>query len=292
MKMNPLRISNLLAIALLAFTYTAIFTFNIPLCREMQDQRIHLQSEGERYEVQFNPSHLYVDHGGRLYTFRTAPNQRMLDITAGDIDSDGHDELLILFGKEGSRYGNDLVIDDLSLHSGKPILREIYRNDIGKINPWKIEICELDGDEKPEIFIAVHKATYYYKDVENRPFFFNFVDGKLVKKWTGSKVRAPFTDAYFEDLTGSGRDEWIVVEEAESGKAIIAVYYWFGFGFTLQVESPMYDAVKNLSVLKTKEGTELRADVIKNNRFTQVRLYPSSEKTKDGIYVLKERGIY
>ena len=248
-----------------------------------------LYLEGEKYHLYYSHTQLFVDYKGTQYSLLLEENEKIIDFSVGDIDSDGKDEVLTLVGNKGASYGNKLVIYDLLVNPNGLQIQEIYRNIISIIRPWKIETCEIDNDDEPEIFIAVNKATHYYTGIENRPFFFNFKDGMLVKKWTGSKVRAPFTDLYFADINGNGSDEFIVIEESNDGRFVIAVYYWFGFGFVLQAESDIYDAISSVSVLKSDNDVFLKAKVKEDGKIRFVKLEPSTDKTQNEIYLLKER---
>jgi hypothetical protein len=206
-----------------------------------------------------------------------------------------NDEIIILLGDKGSTFANELIVYEILLDSdaSEIYIEELYRNHISAIKPWKIDICELDNDGILEIFIAANKATHYYPEVENRPFFFNFIDGMLVKKWTGSKVRAPFSNVYFFDITGNKSDEFIVIERVneigEPEQYVIAMYYWFGFGFILQAESPMYDAINSISMVIDGDSRLIEAEVIKGDETKVVLLAPSAQKTDNEIYLLKER---
>lgn len=250
-----------------------------------------LNLKGEEVDLYYSPSQLYVDYKGSRTYINADKHHQFIDIALGDIDSDGVDEILSLVGNKGSPHGNELVIYNLTTDPEGLQLKQSYRNDISLIKPWKIETCEIDKDDELEIFIAVHKSTHYYKDVENRPFFFNFRDGKLIKKWTGSKVRAPFTDVFFIDIDHNGRDEFIVIEKAEEEGFVIAVYYWFGFGFILQAESTIYEVITSVSMVKTEEETLLELEVMEAGKFKRVLLETSTLRTKNEIYLLKERGI-
>jgi len=218
-------------------------------------------------------------------------DDRLVDFAIYDIDSDGGEEVLILKGHKGENHGRNIIIYDIEHKENKVNLMEIYKNDLTLIKPWKLEICNIDGDSEPEIFIAVQKTTRYYKELTNRPFFFNFKDGILVKKWTGSKVRYPFRDVYFKDINGNGRDEFIVIEKIDSGGYTIAIYYWFGFGFILQGESMVYDEIRLIDFEGTGDDFFIKAQVRKDKDLKSIILVPSKEKTDNGIYLLKERGL-
>jgi len=218
-------------------------------------------------------------------------NERLIDFSLGDIDSDGDEEVLVLTGDKEDSYGKEIIIYDISFINNKLNLEVIYRNEIGLVKPWKIETCEIDGDGQLDIFIAVNKSTQYYKEVDNRPFFFNLKDGVLVKKWTGSRVRQPFKDVYFGDINGNGSDEFIVIERVNDKGYVIAVYYWFGFGFILQGESSIYQEIGSLEVKGANGDSFIQARVKDGHNYRLIILETSSEKTENGIYLLRERGL-
>lgn len=223
----------------------------------------------------------YVQHNGIKQSLLSQEDNKIIDIAVGDIDNDGRDNLLIIEGRKEARYGADFIIYDIFLSNNQLHIREKYRNNLSAINPWTVKICEIDNDNEPEIFIGVHKSTRFYPELENRPFFFNYKDNKLVKKWTGSKLRAPFKNVCFGDLNGNGSDELIVIEETEKGKKMISVYYWFGFGFILQGESKIYESI---DLIKT--------EIIDGNVYVKTNLgylEPSLEKTENDVYLLSER---
>ncbi len=273
----------------LIITILGVLTLITPF-KEQTDYNLSvLYFDGKKYDLYYSPTKLYVDYNGTTYNLLIDKKNELIDLTIGDINSDGNEEILILVGSKGSLYGNEVIIYDFFIDSNDFKIQEIYRNDISTVKPWKIKTCEIDNDDQMEIFIAVNKSTYYYPSIENRPFFFNFKNGILVKKWTGSKVRAPFTDVYFADINNNGSDEFIVIEEADNGGFVIAVYYWFGFGFILQAESLVYDTIKDFSIIHSDKGIYFEIEAMKNGKLITIILEPSTDKTKNGIYLLKER---
>ncbi|NLL69748.1 MAG: hypothetical protein GX238_01305 [Epulopiscium sp.] len=244
--------------------------------------------KNQKYDVYYRATQIHIHNQKGIFRLLPEENKVFIDVAIGDINADGDANLLVLQG-EKRPYGEELVVYDLQWNSDGLQVEERYRNHIAAVKPWKIEICDIDGDNELEIFIAVNKATRYYTKIENRPFFFNFKNDILVKKWTGSKVRAPFIDAYFIDLNKNGRDEFVVIEEAQEGGFVVALYYWFGFGFVLQAESPSYDKIHLLRSRQIGEDIFLEVRIENNNRTRRIFLEPSSEKTKNGVYLLRER---
>lgn len=245
---------------------------------------------GQEYTLKYSLKGGYIEYDGDKHSLKSYKNNVIVDIAIGDIDSDGKDNILVLEGRKNSRFADRLIIYDVSTTSNKLHVSKRYENNMGAIRPWKIELCEIDADNNPEIFIIVNKTTQESSELQNRPFFFNFKEDKLVKKWTGSKLRAPFSKASFGDLNGNGSDEFIVVEEIGTGEFIISAYYWFGFGFILQGESHIYDRVDSISIEKSDGNVFIKARVKDRNMVKSVVLEPSSEKTENDIYLLKERG--
>jgi len=293
---------------------------------------------GNIADVSYNKTGFNIEYLGISAELDVGKDNQLIDLTIGNVDASiananisdvnisdridneendeiiehndilEYDEILVLVGDKGSTYANELIIYKilLDLDASQIHIEELYRNQISAIKAWKIGICELDNDGVLEIFIAANKATHYYPEVENRPFFFNFIDGMLVKKWTGSKVRAPFKDVYFFDINGNKTDEFIVIERVDGiagqqkslkqsehneplEQYVIAVYYWFGFGFILQAESPRYDAINSISMVSDGDSRLIEAEVIEGNETKVVLLIPTAQKSDDGIYLLKER---
>lgn len=247
-----------------------------------------LLHKGQTLSLYFDDSLLYTKVDEEDHSLQLHKDRRIFDVATGDVTKDGNEEIILLIGDRNSRFAEELVIYQLDLASQEKY-RRIYTNNIALIRPWMVKTCELNGDDKVEIFIGVNKSTYYYKEIENRPFFFNFTDGFLVKKWTGSKFRAPYKEIFFEDLNNNGRDEVIVVEEAEGGYRL-AVYYWFGFGFILQGESTVFEDITDLQVIEENSEKVLKIKVKSKWGPRWTTLEASTEKTENDVYFLKERG--
>lgn len=183
----------------------------------------------------------------------------IIDLSIGDIDDDGDDEILTLAGEENRPLA---YFDIFELHPQEGFtLEKIYTLNMSAVKPWMIEVGEIDGDQIKDIFIGVYKSTYYYPHQDNRPFFFNYINGKLVKKWTGSKLRNSFSDACFADINNDGIDEFFVAETTASAKTVVAAYQWFGFGFVLLGETSAYDKILDIYNVYTKERTALGARI-------------------------------
>ncbi len=108
----------------------------------------------------------------------------------------------------------------------------IYQNEMRSAHPWLITVGQSDFDEHIEVFVGAFRATKYYSD-ETRPYFLEYRDGVLVRRWTGSMLNCiAFSDAQYLDYDGDGRDELKVVEHnIRNGKSISEVGYYRLYGF-------------------------------------------------------------
>lgn len=99
--------------------------------------------------------------------------------------------------------------------------------------PWKLALGELDGDELPEVLVAVRKATRFDPVVRNRLFVFDWTPGNtLFPKWLGSRLGGPLVD--FAVIPGSDdRARVAVTEQTTAGITRVRQYRWSGFGFVL-----------------------------------------------------------
>lgn len=44
--------------------------------------------------------------------------------------------------------------------------KRVYENDFKNLMPWKIDLADIDGDDFPEIMIALRKATPFDKEIK------------------------------------------------------------------------------------------------------------------------------
>jgi len=72
-------------------------------------------------------------------------------------------------------------------------LQQIWTG-LERLNPWKVQAADVDGDGKVEIGIGVYKKARFHPVMAKRPFIYGW-DGKtLYPKWLGSRLSRPFTD--------------------------------------------------------------------------------------------------
>ncbi len=225
-----------------------------------------------------------INISGEQYLFsnKSLPKDlNVLDMAVGDVDNDFIEEVLILSREDNSKYGKDFIIYKPVIRDNRVYLHKEYAADLSQIKPWKIEICEIDGDGYKEIFMGVYKTTVFYPEEENRPFFFSYKDKKLIKKWTGSKVRNPFIDVCFADINLNGIDEFIVVERNQKGNHIVAAYYWHGFGFILLAESGPFDEIVEIDSLTMEEKEYIEIIVNQNGIQEKIILQLKNQALKE-----------
>lgn len=109
----------------------------------------------------------------------------------------------------------------------------IYQNDMTTAHPWTIAVGQSDTDRHIEVFVGAFRATKYCA-AETRPYFLEYRDGVLVRKWTGTRLNcAAFSAADYIDADGDGRDELKVVEyDRNNGELERRIAYYRLYGFT------------------------------------------------------------
>lgn len=119
-------------------------------------------------------------------------------------------------------------------------LVKTYANDLTRINPWRIDCEDIDGDGIAEICLGVFKTTHFDENEGNRIFLFDF-DTVLRKKWTGSKLGDVLIDYRFVENVNKDRKDILVISEDNNEKCKLLLCQWFDFGFVVINESEKYD---------------------------------------------------
>ncbi|PID80216.1 MAG: hypothetical protein CSB19_00770 [Clostridiales bacterium] len=112
-------------------------------------------------------------------------------------------------------------------------VQRIYQNDMSSAHPWMITAGQSDDDRHVELFVGAFRATKY-RAAETRPYFLEYRDGVLVRRWTGTRLNCEaFSAAQYVDADGDGRDELRLVEcNRKNGNVIESVAYYRLYGFT------------------------------------------------------------
>lgn len=180
--------------------------------------------------------------GERISGYRGGDGMRIVSSFIADYDGDGNDDIFLLLGKEGEAYGERLVV--LGFDGGG--VKKIYDASFQKVNPWKVQVCDVDGDGKKEVSLGVYTVAKYHPVYAKRPFLYEFRNRKLYPKWLGSRLSQPFDDYVFSDMDGDGMDELISVETMRDGKKEFDAYKWTGFGFESIGVSRAYDTIRDV----------------------------------------------
>jgi hypothetical protein len=181
----------------------------------------------------------------------SVPLCEVVSYCTGDAANDGTPDLLVISGNgeidTGERHGKFLLVCDASAEDDMDRLGYIppekiqYRIDLSGIKPLKVQLGDVDGDSKNEVAVCVYKTTKFNPVMAKRPFFFDLVEGNLIPVWLGSRLSRPFDDYILYDIDTDEIDELISIELLESGKRVIAIYNWEGFGFEMLTQSQEFD---------------------------------------------------
>ena len=202
-----------------------------------------LTSSRKKYAVLLRQKALELYDGGKAVAgYRDDDGLTTVSSFVADQDGDGNDELFLLLGKEGTSCGERLIV----LGFDGRAVEKTYDASFRKLNPWKVQVCDVDGDGKKEISLGVYTVAKYHPVYAKRPFLYEFRDRKLYPKWLGSRLSRPFDDYLFCDVDGDKADELISVETARDGRKELNAYKWTGFGFESIGVSQAYDIIRDL----------------------------------------------
>ncbi|MHB1000068.1 MAG: FG-GAP repeat domain-containing protein [Armatimonadota bacterium] len=153
---------------------------------------------------------------------------QIIKFSGGDFDKDGSFEYAaITCRKVVKRHpmGGEIVI----VQRDGPRLKAIWRQK--NLNPWKLEIADVDGDGKKEVIAGVWKKSPKDPVMAKRVFVYTWNGERLMPKWLGSRLSRRFSDFTFFDINSDGWDELLAMEEAPGGNHRVSAYRWRVFGF-------------------------------------------------------------
>jgi len=118
---------------------------------------------------------------------------------------------------------------------------------------YRFDVGDVTGDGVPDIAVGVIKTTTYHPVMAKRPFLFKINEnGDIRKLWMGSRVSQPLED--FALTKNETPSRILTVERERSGKFLVAVYRWHGFGLKheeyIEREVPLKKAYKLLEEYK------------------------------------------
>ena len=193
-------------------------------------------------EYPANPIQDFIDPAHRAETLKSR---------SVDLDADGTTEFIAITAER--------TIADHPIRGEIVLLKECDGNLTqvwlaGHLNPWKLEVGDVDGDGLIEFAVGVWKRSPLDPVMAKRVFFYSW-DGDLVRpKWLGSRLSRRFDDFILFDINTDGWAELIALEIADGGKHRIAIYRWLDFGFEWLACS---DEIDGIIGLMTSEGTAL-----------------------------------
>ncbi len=148
---------------------------------------------------------------------------------------------------EDVRYGDRLLVFQRDKNGN---WKRSYENDFSGLKPWRLRLADIDGDGEMELITSVRKTTFYDKEEKNRLFIFNYKDGKLIKKWTGSDIAGVWEDFITGELVNTKGEELIFISRTKEGKERLLIYHWFDFGFLMLAQSADFQDIIDVVIVK------------------------------------------
>lgn len=237
-----------------------------------------LKSEKDNYIIFISKNTLkyYSIKERNLQTYTLKKDEAIISTSISDIDNDNNNELLIIVGEGNEGFGEKLVILEISQKT-----KEIFKISLKDMKPWKVQVADVDGDNKKEISIGVYKESEFHPVKAKRPFIYNWHGDGISPKWRGSRLARPFEDYIFADIDKDGLDEIISIEVLGNGKKVINSYKWKGFGFQGMAESKEYLDILSIDKIKLEGSKDNIIIKIKNReKYEWVLLHYIDEKLK------------
>lgn len=143
--------------------------------------------------------------------------------------------------------------------------------DVSDLNPWKIDLANVDGGPI-ELALGVYKKTPFDQKFDRRCFLYNidFKNQRLRPKLRISRLYNPIKDFNLCDLDGDGYDEIISIEKNIDGNYLFGVYDWTNFalernyGSEVLMDEPKFlDKEKKVDIDGNERELYLEGDEVK-----------------------------
>lgn len=139
------------------------------------------------------------------------------------IDFDEREDLKVQILGEDKTFGDKIQITTKDRD---------FKIDVAGMNPWKIQICNIDGGDL-ELAIGVYKESPHHREMVKRVFLYNidYDNKRLQPKIRISRLNNPLEDFIMKDIDGNGQDNIIALEKLKDGNYQLAAYKWTNFSF-------------------------------------------------------------
>lgn len=136
-------------------------------------------------------------------------------------------------------YYNHLEISD-----GSRTKKYSFRKEL-KLNIWKLDIGDTDGDGINELALGVYTKAPHHSVYAKRVFLYNIEDLELVAKFRASRLISPMEDFILYDIDNDGKDNVISLEKFGQNYRVRA-YYQYDMLIEKIYESEEHKALKEL----------------------------------------------
>ena len=218
-----------------------------------------LSSNGIDYAVLLGQGwvNLYKDGECVSKYYAGLEDGKIMSSVIADFNNDGRSEIFLLLKHSDEEYGDNLII--LSYLEG---FKEIYKESFRNINPWKVQVCDVDGDGEMEISLGAYTKAVFNPIYAKRPFIYNFIENNLYPKWLGSRLSKQFDDYVFNDMDKDGKDELIAIEILSDSQKELNSYKWKGFGFESMGSSVAFGDISDIKVNDSGIAARVKIDNI------------------------------
>lgn len=129
----------------------------------------------------------------------------------------------------------------LSLYQvGDIKISQIIREDLTPVNPWTLDLGDIEGDGELDIFVGAFRATDFYP-MDPRPYMISYNGRYLYRKWTGSMIGYDiFYGGHFQWDDEKKQSLLVLDRRDEEGHSYEETYIYFDFYWY-----PLMDNIEN-----------------------------------------------